>query len=364
MGLRSPRLLGLSLLLALAWLAPPGSAQEAGSDPESLHRQLDEANAEIDRIQSEADSVDEKIAAIDREAAAVQKALAASEALVSLTQSEIAVLRLEIQDKEKEFDRAQDQVRDVAIQLYKAGPTAELDIILSVSNITELSSVLDYAQAVDADRSQAMVASLRLKAELVQDRKRFEATLSEAQEALAQQSLQSQHLADLRRAQSLKQSDLEAEVVEAQKEADAISAASNAIQDQLSGSSIGATNPGGFAWPWRGAITSGFGPRWGSFHEGIDIDCVTGDSIGASKAGTVISATYDSGYGYYIVIDHGGGFATLYAHNSELYVGAGDSVSQGDAISACGSTGHSTGDHLHFEVRVNGSPQDPMGYLP
>jgi murein DD-endopeptidase MepM/ murein hydrolase activator NlpD len=120
----------------------------------------------------------------------------------------------------------------------------------------------------------------------------------------------------------------------------------------------------GFAWPINGAVTSGFGPRWGGTHSGIDIDCVTGDAIRASKSGSVVSATYDGGYGYHVVIDHGGGFASLYAHASELNVSGGQSVSQGDTIAACGSTGQSTGDHLHFEVRVNGAPQDPMGYLP
>jgi murein DD-endopeptidase MepM/ murein hydrolase activator NlpD len=78
----------------------------------------------------------------------------------------------------------------------------------------------------------------------------------------------------------------------------------------------------------------------------------------------VVSAAYDSGYGYHVVIDHGGGFASLYAHNSVLNVSSGQSVSQGEVIAACGSTGQSSGDHLHFEIRVNGAPQDPLGYLP
>lgn len=99
-------------------------------------------------------------------------------------------------------------------------------------------------------------------------------------------------------------------------------------------------------------------------HQGIDIDCVTGDPIRASKSGVVVAATYDGGYGNHVVIDHGDGFASLYAHNSELHVSGGNSVSQGQTIAACGSTGQSTGDHLHFEIRVNGAPQDPMKYLP
>lgn len=128
--------------------------------------------------------------------------------------------------------------------------------------------------------------------------------------------------------------------------------------------STGGASASGYAWPIRGRITSGYGPRWGSFHTGIDIDCRTGDGIGASKGGRVIASEYGGGYGQMIIIDHGGGMSTLYAHMSRLYVGRGAQVSQGQRIGACGSTGNSTGDHLHFEVRVNGQHRNPMNYLP
>jgi murein DD-endopeptidase MepM/ murein hydrolase activator NlpD len=126
----------------------------------------------------------------------------------------------------------------------------------------------------------------------------------------------------------------------------------------------GGSSSYGFAWPIRGLITSPYGPRWGSFHTGIDIDCQTGDGIGASKAGRVIESGWGGGYGNMIIIDHGGGYATLYAHMSRLYVGSGTSVSQHQKVGACGTTGNSTGDHLHFEIRVNGQHRDPRPYLP
>lgn len=120
----------------------------------------------------------------------------------------------------------------------------------------------------------------------------------------------------------------------------------------------------GFVWPVRGKITSGYGRRWGRMHTGIDIDCRTGDTIVASKAGEVIASEYGGGYGQMIIVDHGGGYATLYAHMSRRYVGDGARVGQRQALGACGSTGNSTGDHLHFEVRVGGDPRNPMNYLP
>lgn len=99
-------------------------------------------------------------------------------------------------------------------------------------------------------------------------------------------------------------------------------------------------------------------------HTGIDIDGVTGDPIVASKTGTVILAEYYSGYGNAVIVDHGGGYSTLYGHMSAFSVSNGQSVSQGQELGKVGCTGSCTGDHLHFEIRINGNPVDPMPYLP
>jgi murein DD-endopeptidase MepM/ murein hydrolase activator NlpD len=98
-------------------------------------------------------------------------------------------------------------------------------------------------------------------------------------------------------------------------------------------------------------------------HEGIDIGAPYGAPIGAADGGTVIYAGWLGGYGNLVVLDHGNGLSTAYGHQSDIVVGVGQSVAQGQLIGYVGSTGHSTGPHLHFEVRVNGSPVDPLGYL-
>lgn len=125
----------------------------------------------------------------------------------------------------------------------------------------------------------------------------------------------------------------------------------------------GPASASGFIFPVGGPITSGFGPRWGRMHEGIDISAGTGTPIAAAAAGTVIIAGWQGGYGNLTVIDHGGGISTAYGHQSAISVSVGQSVGQGQAIGAVGSTGHSTGPHLHFEVRVNGGAVNPLGYL-
>lgn len=133
-------------------------------------------------------------------------------------------------------------------------------------------------------------------------------------------------------------------------------AAANAPAARVSGS--------GMAWPTNGSITSAFGARWGSLHAGIDIANGAGTPIRAAKAGTIILSGWNGGYGNSIVIDHGGGLSTLYAHMARVRASEGQRVDQGDLIGDMGSTGNSTGSHLHFETRTNGSPQDPARYLP
>jgi murein DD-endopeptidase MepM/ murein hydrolase activator NlpD len=129
------------------------------------------------------------------------------------------------------------------------------------------------------------------------------------------------------------------------------------------GSSTAPESTSGLIWPVNGPVTSGFGMRWGRMHTGIDIAVPTGTPVHASASGTVVYAGWMSGYGYLVAIDHGGGLATAYAHNSSLLVGVGQTLDQGETISLSGSTGHSTGPHVHFEVRVNGVPVDPLLYL-
>jgi murein DD-endopeptidase MepM/ murein hydrolase activator NlpD len=144
---------------------------------------------------------------------------------------------------------------------------------------------------------------------------------------------------------------------------------SEQIAKQLAESSgalpAGPIQPGGHGliWPVSGPVVSGFGPRWGSFHEGIDIAVPTGTQIRAAASGSVSIAGAEGGYGNYTCIDHGGGLSTCYAHQEQILVSVGQDVSQGQIIGISDCTGHCLGPHVHFEIRVNGQAVDPLGYL-
>lgn len=143
----------------------------------------------------------------------------------------------------------------------------------------------------------------------------------------------------------------------------------------FAGSDVPFLGADGFCSPvgegWRNIVTSEFGYRTDPFtgqtrgHSGMDLSVPTGTPVRAALPGTVtVSAYNEGGYGYYVMIDHGGGMETLYGHCSQLLARAGQTVQAGDVIALSGSTGRSTGPHLHFEVRINGERTDPRAYLP
>ena len=149
-------------------------------------------------------------------------------------------------------------------------------------------------------------------------------------------------------------------------EANALAAQDAQVRGQLAAAQTASdTTPSasGLIWPVNGPVTSPYGYRWGRLHAGIDIGVPEGTPIHAAASGTVVLASWNGGYGNYTCIDHGGGLATCYAHQSAFATSVGAHVSQGQVIGYVGNTGHSFGAHLHFEVRINGNPVDPLGYL-
>ncbi len=119
-----------------------------------------------------------------------------------------------------------------------------------------------------------------------------------------------------------------------------------------------------FLWPTRGEISSGFGWRWGRLHAGVDIANDIGTYVMSARSGQVIWAGWRGGYGYTVMIDHGSGYVSLYGHLDDYYVERGQYVRAGQRIASMGSTGNSTGPHLHFEIQKDGQPVDPVGFLP
>ena len=277
---------------------------------------------------------------------------------------------------------AQQRLETRLVELYETDQASELEILLQVQTLSDLLDQIDYFNAVGAQDKQIAETIKRLQNEMRIARLNTAATKAEVSKTTAvlakkteeQRAARAELVAQrsaLAAARSSKQSllaDVRKDRKHDEEDLAAMQAASAAIAAQIrshgsSGSSgDGTPSASGLIWPVSGPITSGFGWRWGRMHEGIDIGAPCGTPIHAAASGTVIYSGWMSGYGNFVVIDHGNGLATAYAHQSAIYV-SGGSVSQGQVIGAVGSTGHSTGCHLHFEVRINGTPVNPLNYL-
>lgn len=267
------------------------------------------------------------------------------------------------------------------VELLRRVVAADLNLIASIKE--QRDKIAAVQQALEAERAKqaALQAdAAKKKDEIATHKKEQQAVLYQAEHdkataeaAYRELEASSSSIANLLRERAAARA--AAAAAAAQAQAQAAAAAQQASSSDGGGYSSDdyayqpVSGSGAFIWPVNGVITSPFGyrthPIFGTtiYHSGIDIGVDEGTPVHAADAGVVVEADWISGYGYAVVIDHGNGLSTLYGHNSSLAVSAGQSVSQGEVIAYAGSTGNSTGPHVHFEVRSNGDPVDPMAYL-
>ena len=319
------------------------------SKAHSLRGSIDVLNAQIGELQQE-------INALDAHIARIQTRVRSSQARIDETQAEI------------------DEIKDVAIAqarvLYESGGTSTLDALLGSQSLSELDSRLEMLGIAAEKNTGALVHYGRLRHEIEAEHAELFAIQQDLDAQLADRSKAAEELGSRRIELAADLTKLRGKLGHEHDREEGLAKKADALRDEIvaaqakrSVTSLG-TSAQGFIWPLNGPINSPYGPRWGSFHPGIDIDGYTGEPIVAAKDGVVIMAGPYSGYGNAVIIDHGGGIATLYGHQSSIAVGSGQRVRQGDIIGYVGCTGYCTGPHLHFEVRVNGEHVNPMPYLP
>jgi murein DD-endopeptidase MepM/ murein hydrolase activator NlpD len=344
-----------------------------------LSTDISDASARIDALNGDISVLTARLETLESDLAAHRSHLARLQARFREQTERLALLV-------EEHEEAQRRLEERLVQLYETSEASALEILLQAQSFSDLIEQVNYFEAIgDQDKNivdtikrvQAEVREMRrataeTKAEVAETTAVL-AQKTEEQRAARTQLINEQAILDAARANKRALLvDVRDQRHHAEEDLEEMQAASASLAAQIRDAQASAPPPSsgsdqtpsasGLIWPVSGPVTSGFGPRWGSFHEGIDIGAACGTPIRAAASGTVIYAGWMSGYGNIVVIDHGGGLATAYAHQSAIYV-SGGSVSQGQTIGAVGSTGHSTGCHLHFEVRVNGTPVDPLGYL-
>ncbi|MGH2752836.1 MAG: murein hydrolase activator EnvC family protein [Actinomycetota bacterium] len=363
---------GLLVFIAFATLLIPAVGSFAGprSELEDKSSTLEDVRHQIEADEAAAGTIEEKVDALNRSLTRLQIEINGLNEDIAEAEAKVHAAEARIDQTQAEIDKIEDAATEQAVALYKAGATDTLDVLLNSESLTELDERMALLGVAAQENTGALVRFGRLQVkvrgqheELFEEKEALEAVLKD------RSSLQS--------AQIEKRTELTAALAELnvrlgankdredhlESEIDGIKQKILEAQAKASVAALGTSNRG-FIWPLNGGITSPYGPRWGRMHTGIDINGYTGQPIVAAKEGRVIMASSYSGYGNTVIVDHGGGYSTLYAHMSSFNTSSGAGIDQGDIIGYVGCTGNCYGDHLHFEVRVNGSPTDPMPYLP
>ena len=284
-----------------------------------------------------------------------------------------------------EYEALEERLGNRLVDLYENGEPSSLEVLFnskSVNDLIDRAQVFDSLAAQDSSiAGQVGSAKERLRRQRAHT-KRFQALVAAEVRTIGVRTNQVRALRDsllasenrlaaartarrdaLRNVKDSKAAYLH-EVAGLQAASAALASRIRSAQSSYSYSPGDSTpSAAGFIWPVNGPVTSPFGWRWGRMHEGIDIGVGYGTPIGAAASGRVVYSGWMSGYGNLVAIDHGRGISTAYGHQSRLAVSLGQIVSQGQTIGYVGCTGHCFGPHLHFEVRINGTPVDPLGYL-
>jgi murein DD-endopeptidase MepM/ murein hydrolase activator NlpD len=351
---------------------------EARAREQSLTAEIAEVSQRIQSLEAEVGDVSTRLVALEEDLRLHQRKLDVLTELYDLQSERLAFLRAQ-------YDLSVERLSARLVAIYEGGEPTTLDVLLEAQSLSDVLDQLDYVSSVAAqDRSivkhvtgardhmrelrartgktKARVAAVtRIVRIRTEQQRAVKAQLISKQEGLSAARSQKRGALEDARADAKEHAE-HASALLAQSAAVAAQIRSSQAQPTYSTSSDSTPSASGLIWPVGGPVVSPFGWRWGRMHEGIDIGAGYGTPIVAAASGVVIYAGWMGGYGNLIIVDHGGGVATAYAHQSSFAVGGGP-VSQGQTIGYVGCTGHCYGPHLHFEVRINGSAVDPLGYL-
>lgn len=341
---------------------------------QSLSSDKSEIKNEIDELENQKDSVMAEKQALDQEVTALEGEIDDINVKIDEVQEQIDAVTDELEVAAENLDKQYEAYKTRVRVMYENSSIGYLEILLSADSIGDFFARLEIVTQISEYDSQ-LTAKLKEEKQLIQDKK-DELDALQQEQVDSKTSLEGKKSSlDAKMAQrdALIQ-EIEGSVSTLEAQLKEIEAEEAAVRAQIARLSSGGTTTytgGAMLWPTPSCkiITSYYGWRlhpvlgYEKLHTGIDIGAGYGATIIAAESGTVITATYNSAYGNYVVIDHGGGVCTLYAHQSSMAVSVGQYVYAGDTIGYVGSTGYSTGPHLHFEVIINGATTDPLGYI-
>ncbi|TML05762.1 MAG: hypothetical protein E6G36_01555 [Actinobacteria bacterium] len=338
-----------------------------------LTKQIGDVTASIRSLESKVGDVSQKLSVLERDLVLHERRLDKLDSLYEFETERLQFLQ-------RAYAKALHELNLRMIDIYETHDPTLVEVIIESDSFQDALNRIHYLDSIAQQDKHiaARVRSARNEVHATRDRTKVVrvrvhaetqvvAVRTQQQREVRTELLASQHrLSGKRSHQKSQLASTKSQERELIAEANTLAAEDARIRGRLAASQgAGDTTPSssGLIWPVNGPVTSPFGYRWGRLHAGIDIGVPYGTPIHAAAAGTVVLAGWVGGYGNYTCIDHGGGMATCYAHQSSFAVSTGAQVAQDQVIGYVGCTGHCFGPHLHFEVRIDGNPVDPLGYL-
>ena len=351
------------------------TALDLQTQKELLQKQLDEANADLTNIETDMSDNLQQIQKLDEKISKSESELEEQESKISELKNSINEVETQLNIVTQKYETQKELFEQRIVALYEAGETQYLDLVLKSRSVTDfLSSYYVISQIAEYDEDLLQDIGTKKK-EIDISRQKLENEKSELATIIENQTRTTRTLQNTKKLRESFIERLSEQEKETQRQIDEYNTQFEEINKQiiaLVADGIDTTYIGGtLAWPVPGytRITSEYAmrvhPITGVYklHTGVDISAPMGANFVAANDGIVTKASYNGAYGNMVMIDHGGGISTLYAHGSEILVEVGQTVKRGDAILKVGSTGYSTGPHAHFEVRINGVTTNPLPYI-
>ncbi len=407
----------VALLTALIFCIET-SAVSAASLSE-VRKSIQNKQQELEKSKKEEKNLSDKISSMDKQISSKEADISKLESAINDAEKQMSTLKEELKKAEAKAEKQDEDLNARLRNMYKNGSVGFLDVLFDSDDISEFLTNLDMVQKVysqDKDTLKELKATCdeidgkkqeieSLQAELDESKKLAEEEKTELKEDKAaaekqkakvatEADLTEEQLSELEAYEDSLEAQIRAE--QAKNKTSSSSSSSSKSSSSSSSSSSGSksrssssssssssksssstkgkiTTHNGISMMWPAPSYTSVSSKYGyrthpitgkkKLHGGVDLAAPGGSAILAAQSGKVIVATYHWSFGNYIIIDHGNGFSTLYAHCSKLLVSKGATVSQGQRIANVGTTGSSTGNHLHFEVRINGSRTNPMPYI-
>lgn len=396
------RIIGLTLSLILTLSAVCARAESVSSlqsKSSAFKSQISQTQEKLNQTNTQKKAAQSEVDKLDRELSVVQAELNQLNAQLAETSARLEKKQKELEEAKKVKEEQYDTLKKRIRIMYEYGNSGYLEVILGADSFSDFLTRIEYANRFMKHDNELLAQYAEAERIINENVISIEADKQKIEELQAQQTTKQQELDSKIKQKTaiVKQLDSNAATYEAQiadleqqdknvqaliqKAQAAAAEAARAAQTAQQSTTISRGNAGKvynsdgrhFQYPvpaYQGySPNSGYGYRGSpisgkqEFHTGLDLKATLNTDVVAAEGGTVIYAGWRGGYGKCIIVDHGGGYSTLYAHNNVLYASVGQQVSRGQVISGAGTTGYSTGVHLHFEVRVNGQHTNPTGYI-